>query len=109
MSIVKNAVNHELYPVTANTVYENTSFTSGPIAYDLFSVLGKVAANRGYIKCDGPGNITIQLAHSAVSGTPVFGTAFTLKSGDIFDLTGCEVHHINVGYVTNSAYRINAW
>lgn len=83
--------------------YEDTSFVTGdsPATHDVNTDLGRNAVD-GYITCDGPGNILIEISNDGTT----FGSQHTLKVEDTLDLRNIDVDKIRVTWVSDSAYRI---
>lgn len=107
MSIIRNDQGNALYPAGWNHVAEDTSFVAGdsPASVDVRSALGR-NAQRGYIICDGPGSILVNITHDGTN----YLDQFTLKSGEVFDVGGFDVDTIKITHSgTDSAYRINVW
>lgn len=89
---------------TGIAVYEDTNFTVGETlrVLDFETDLGE-AATRGYIACDGVGNLTVELAAGPLAG---YGSAFTMKQGEVFDFEGLIVSKLRLTHTgTDSAYR----
>ncbi|MDE2104269.1 MAG: hypothetical protein KGL39_43935 [Patescibacteria group bacterium] len=108
MSIIKNASNHEIYPVGPNVVDENTNFVAGdsPHVIDVYGGLNNKLGNRGYIQVDGAGDILVNIAHH--SG--VYTNQFTVKTRESFDLSGLDIRTIKLTHSgTDSAYRVHVW
>ena len=85
--------------------YEDASFVSGdsPVTLIPNTDLG-VRAGDGYIVCDGPG--TIQVEISSLDGV-AFDPPFQLKEGDRISLKGGMAHTIRLTHLgTDSAYRV---
>ncbi len=87
----------------ANKTYEDTSFVTGdsPQTHDFNTDAGRNATD-GYIVCDGPGNIQVDISRSVS-----FDAKWTMKAGEVVSLRGLNIGKIRVTWVTNSAYRIN--
>lgn len=84
-------------------VAEDTNFQVGDtlIVLDVEATLGQ-AGTRGWVACDGAGNITVEVGTSGG-----YQTAFTIKQGEAFDLDGLTVGRIRLTHTgTDSAYRI---
>ncbi len=87
---------------------EDTNFVSGdsPIEIDIFDKLTAGKSYRtaeGYITCDGPGSIQIEIAETPSE----YGGALTLKSGETLPLSKSRVAVIKITHLgTDSAYRI---
>jgi len=84
--------------------FEDSSFVTGdsPVVHDVNNDLGR-NGNRGYIICDGAGNISVQISESGAVSTE---DTITLKANDILSLDGMNVDQIKITWVTDSAYRI---
>lgn len=107
MTVLYNDAVHSIYPVGLNVVSEDTSFVAGdsPKVLDVNDALKK-NGNRGYIICDGSGSILVKYSHADTN----YLTEFTLKSGETFDFTGCEVDTLRIAHSgTDSAYRVHLW
>lgn len=116
MGITRNATGNPLYNNGKMFIAEDTSFIAGdsPAAHNVTGTLTptsstkNIMGNRGYIAVDGAGNITVELSKTADGSA--YENSFTLKSGEIFDLTGLEIGYIRLTHSgTDSAYRINVW
>ena len=108
MSIIRNAAGDPLYPSAKNFVAEDTSFVAGdsPVALDVNAALVTGNGNRGYIVVDGSGDIAVEISHVDTN----YETSFTLKNGEVFDLTGWDVDTIRLTHSgTDSAYRVHCW
>ncbi len=87
---------------------EDTNFVVGdsPIEIDIFDKLTAGKSYRtaeGYIRCDGPGSIQIEIAETPAS----YGDALTLKSDEELTLSRSRVAVIKITHLgTDSAYRI---
>jgi hypothetical protein len=84
--------------------YIDANFVVGdsPQTHDVNNDLGR-NGDRGYIACDGAGDISVQYSESgAVAGED----AIILKNGETFSLDGLNVDQITVTHVNDSAYRI---
>ena len=107
MSVQRTGAGHPLYPARHETfVSEDTSFVAGdsPATLDVNATLRR-NANQGHIINDGAGDFTVQIS---VDGTN-YGTAFTMKAGEVYDLAGENVDSIRITHGgTNSSYRVMA-
>jgi len=106
--VVRSGKGKALYPDKINNFVSEGTLTAGGAATDLdVSATVTRNANRGYIVCDGSGDFTVRLSASGTN----FNTAFTLKSGDNFDLTGMDVDQIRLtpDASTSSNYRVHCW
>lgn len=86
-----------------NTVsYEDASFVTGssPAVLDVYTDLGR-EAHDGYIRCDGSGNIKVELSSDGTN----YGGQHTLKNGELLGISGLTVRKIRLTWVTDSAYR----
>ena len=104
MSVIRQGAGHPIYPARHETfVSEDTSFVVGdsPATLDLNATLRR-NANQGFVVNDGPGDFTVGISTDGTN----FGTAFTLKAGEVFDLIGENVDSIRITWVANSAYRV---
>ena len=83
--------------------YEDASFVTGesPRTLDVNTDLGRNAVD-GYITCDGPGNILVEISDDGAT----YGGQHTLKVEDTLDLKNINVDSIRIAWVTDSAYRI---
>jgi hypothetical protein len=84
--------------------YEDTSFVSGdsPVTHDVNTDLGR-NARIGYITCDGPGDILIEISDDGTN----FGSQHTLKVEDTLNFEGINVDKIRITHSgTDSSYRI---
>ena len=87
---------------------EDNSFQSAdsPVEIDIFDKLAAGKSYRtaeGYITCDGPGSVQIEIAETPSE----YGGALTLKSGESLSLTRSRVAVIKITHLgTDSAYRI---
>ena len=84
--------------------YEDTSFVSGdsPATHDVNTDLGR-NAKIGYITCDGPGDILIEISDDGTN----FGSQHTLKVEDTINFEGINVDTIRITHSgTDSSYRI---
>ena len=93
-----------MYPARHETfVSEDTSFVVGdsPATLDLNAALAR-NANQGFIVNDGAGDFTVRISTDGTN----FGTAFTLKAGEAFDLIGKNVDSVRITWVANSSYRV---
>lgn len=91
-------------PISGRTFkYEDISFVTGesPVTHDVNADLGRNAVD-GYITCDGPGNILIEISDNGTT----FGSQHTLKVEDTLDLRNINVDKIKITWVSDSAYRI---
>lgn len=86
--------------------YEDANFIAGdsPATHVPYTDLNGVRAGDGYIICDGPG--TIQVEISPLDGIS-FDPPFQVKEGDSLSLKGGLAHSIKLTHLgTDSAYRI---
>ena len=87
---------------------EDNSFQSAdsPVEIDVFDKLTAGKSYRtaeGYITCDGPGSVQIEIAETPDE----YGDALTLKSGESLSLSKSRVALIKLTHLgTDSAYRI---
>ena len=84
-------------------VAEDTNFQVADtlVVHNVEGTLGQ-AGTRGWVACDGAGNITVEIGTSGG-----YQTSFTLKQGDAFDLDGLTVGRIRLTHTgSDSAYRI---
>ena len=87
---------------------EDTNFASAdsPVEIDIFASLTAGKSYRtaeGYIICDGPGSIQIEIAETPSE----YGGALTLKSGETLSLSKSRIAVIKITHLgTDSAYRI---
>ncbi len=87
---------------------EDANFQSGdsPIEIDIFGSLTGGTSYRtaeGYITCDGPGSIQIEVAETPSE----YGGALTLKSGESLSLSRSRVGIMKITHLgTDSAYRL---
>ena len=83
--------------------YEDTSFLAGdsPITLDVNTDLGRNGKD-GFIICDGAGNFTVAISNDGST----FGSAHTMKSGEVFSLTNIDIDSIKLTRVADSAYRV---
>ena len=83
--------------------YEDDNFVTGdsPATHDFSTDKGR-NAQRGYIICDGAGNIQVDISNDGVA----YHDKFTMKSGETVSLDGLDINKIRITWVTNSAYRI---
>ncbi len=87
---------------------EDANFQSGdsPIEIDIFANLTGGTSYRtaeGYITCDGPGSIQIEIAETPSE----YGGALTLKSGETLPLSRSRVGIVKITHLgTDSAYRL---
>ena len=88
----------------SNKVYEEAAFEAGdsPAVHDFFADAGRVAT-RGYIICDGAGNIQVDVSRDGIN----YDDKWTMKSGQSVTLDGMYIKKIRVTRVADSAYRIN--
>ncbi len=111
MSIVRNGAGSALFQVGKNCVLEST-ITAGnsPITVAVDTTIGSstspIVGNRGYISNDdGSSSILVKINHSDSTTT-----AFTLRHGEVFDLTGWDIHNIILTrVVADCVFRINVW
>ena len=87
-----------------NQTYENTNFQTGasPITIDAFTDLGNYVQD-GYIFCDGPGNIQVDVSRNGIN----YGDKFTIKSGEKVSFLRMDIKKIRLTWVSDSAYRVN--
>tara|TARA_Y100000310_G_C20350556_1_gene654138 strand:- start:48 stop:425 length:378 start_codon:yes stop_codon:yes gene_type:complete len=87
-----------------NKVYEDTSFVVGesPVTHDFESDTGRTAID-GYIICDGPGNIQVDISRDGIA----YGDKWVMKKGERVNLAHFKIDKIRVTHVADSAYRIN--
>ena len=110
MSIIRNDQGRPLYPVGSTSFVDEATITAGttPIVLDVESVL-KFKGNRGYIANDNPAggfSLLVEIAH--VAGA--YLTQFTLKAGEVFDLTGWDVSEIRLTRSGGDCtFRVHAW
>jgi len=87
---------------------EDTNFQSAdsPVEIDIFDKLAAGKSYRtaeGYITCDGPGSIQIEIAETPNE----YGGPATVKSGESLALSKSRVAIIKITHLgTDSAYRI---
>ena len=88
----------------ANKVYETASFieSGSPATHNFFGDTGRTATS-GYIICDGPGDIKIDVSRDGLT----YDDKATLKSGEILHIDHMLVNRVRITWVSNSAYRIN--
>lgn len=106
MSVQRTGAGHPLYPARHETfVSEDTSFVAGdsPVTLDVNATLRR-NANQGFIINDGAGDFTVAISTDGTN----FGTAFTMKAGETFDLAGENVDSIRITRVADSSYRVMA-
>jgi hypothetical protein len=90
--------------VDGDTVaYEDTSFATGdsPAVLDIFTDLGRIA-HEGYVICDGPGRILIELSTDGSA----YGGQHTLYDGDTLSFSNLKIRRIRLTWVDNSSYRV---
>lgn len=87
-----------------NKTYEDTSFVTGdsPQTHDFNADTGRNAVD-GYIICDGPGEIQVDISRNGID----FGDKFTIKKGERVNLIHYDIDKIRVTWVSNSAYRVH--
>ncbi len=87
-----------------NKVYEDASFATGdsPQTHDFNSDASRNAVD-GYIICDGPGNIQVDISRDGIS----YGAKWTMKKGERVNLQHFNIDKIRITWVSDSAYRIN--
>lgn len=88
-----------------NQTYEDASFVSGdsPTTHDFNADAGRNAVD-GYIVCDGPGDIQVDISRDGIT----YGDKWTMKAGELVNLTHFNVDKIRITYVSaDSVYRIN--
>ena len=83
--------------------YEDTSFVTGdsPVVHDVNTSLSRNGVD-GYIVCDGPGNITIDITNNGTN----YGGQHTLKRRERMNLRNLDIDSIRVTWVSDSAYRV---
>ncbi|MEE9149973.1 MAG: hypothetical protein V3U27_21555 [Candidatus Tectomicrobia bacterium] len=87
---------------------EDNNFASGdsPVEIDIFDKLTAGKSYRtaeGYITCDGPGSIQIEIAETPNE----YGGAATVKAGESLGLSKSRVAIIKITHLgTDSAYRV---
>lgn len=83
--------------------FEDDNFVEGdsPATHDFNAAEGRNAM-RGYIYCDGAGDIQVAISHNGVD----FGDTFTMSSGEKTDLEGFNIDKIRITHVADSSYRI---
>ena len=88
----------------ANKTYEDANFQAGdsPAVHDFFGDAGRIAT-RGYIICDGAGDIQVDISRDGIA----YDAKFTMKQNDFVSLDGYYINKIRVTRVADSAYRIN--
>jgi len=92
------------YPISGRyKTYEDTSFVTGesPVTLDVNADLGRNAID-GFIINDGAGNFTVAISDDGSS----FGSAHTMKTGEVFNLANIDIDKIRITWVADSAYRI---
>jgi hypothetical protein len=87
--------------------YEDDNFVveDSPVTHCVHVDLGGRGA-RGYIICDGPGDIRAEFSTDGDSDEDTWGDQHTIKSGEKFPLDGIDMYAIKITYVTDSAYRV---
>ena len=87
-----------------NKSYEDTSFVSGdsPATHAFYTDTGRNATD-GWIKCDGPGDITVDFSANGLT----YGDSFTVKNGEVIDVLRMSINKVRITHSgTDSAYRI---
>lgn len=111
-SDIKNSKDQSLYPdIAINFVAEgalnagNSPVTLTPVA--TFAAASTVkAGNRGHIANDGTGSFTIAISTDGTN----YNTPWTLKQGEMYDLTGMSIQKIQLTRVAaDSNYRVMVW
>ena len=86
----------------SNQVYEGT-ITTGTTTIDFYGDAGRFSVD-GYIRCDGAGDLLVEVSRDGLSYDP----QFTLKEEEIFDVESMKIAKIRLEHSgTDSAYRIN--
>lgn len=87
-----------------NKVYEDTSFVVGdsPVVLDMFGDTGRRSVD-GYIICDGPGDILVEITRNGLT----YGPQFTMKKGERFSMLRIDCDSIRLTHSADSAYRVN--
>ena len=83
---------------------EDSNFIVGdsPATLDVNATLGR-NAQRGYINIYGNGDVLIEISEDGA----VFGTQWTLKAGDVFNVEGFNIDSIRLTHSgTDSAYTV---
>lgn len=83
--------------------YEDTSFLTGdsPVVLDVNADLSRNGVD-GYVINDGVGNFTVEVSNDGTN----YGSAATIKYGEVMDLEGFDIDSIRITWVANSAYRV---
>ena len=83
--------------------YEGTIAVVGsPATLAVKTDLGKNGGD-GYITCDGPGNLQVDISRDGVT----FETDITIKLNEVLDLSGLSIHTIKIDATQNgTAYRV---
>jgi len=83
--------------------YEDVAFVvaESPVTLDVNADLGRNATD-GFIINDGAGNFTVAISDDGAT----FGSAHTMKTGEVFSLTNIDVDSIKITWVADSAYRV---
>lgn len=83
--------------------YEDTSFVEAesPLTLDVNTDLGRNAKD-GFIINDGAGDFTVAISDDGTN----YGSAHTMKSGEVFSLTNIDIDSIKITWVADSAYRV---
>jgi len=97
-------INYSSEPISGRfKTYEDTSFLVGdsPVTLDVNTDLGRNGKD-GFIINDGAGNFTVAISDDGTT----FGSAHTMKTGEVFSLTNIDVDSIKITWVADSAYRV---
>ena len=110
MSIMKNAAGNPIHSCRGYMCVAESALTvaTSPVTVAVSTGLGGGTArgNRGYIANDGSSDMTVELA---LEGTNYL-TAFTVKNGDTFDLTGFNISNIRLTRgAGDTNYRVVVW
>ena len=106
MGVLQNIFSHGVFTTPAHNVVQESTLTAivSPVTIDVNGSLGH-KGNRGYVACDS-GTLSLQVSQN---GT-VYGTAFTINTGEKFDLSGCEVSSLKLTRIaSDAAYRVNVY
>jgi len=97
-------INYSSEPISGRfKTYEDAAFIVGdsPVTLDVNTDLGRNGKD-GFIINDGAGNFTVAISDDGTT----FGSAHTMKTGEVFSLTNIDVDSIKITWVADSAYRV---
>lgn len=106
MGVLQNIFGHGVFTSPAPNVVNESTLTAivSPVTIDVLGTLG-YKGNRGYVACDS-GSLSLQVSQ----GGSAYGNAFTILSGEKFDLSGCEVSKLKLTRIaSDAAYRVNVY